>query len=249
MGLTAMHECSKIDEDGLFIPRVFHYGDFESEGGSVLIMEYMSLGGRGDEYALGRAVGKMHRAPPTAAAGNPDSKFGFPMDNTIGGTSQPNGFTAGSSTEDWVAFYSERRIGHQLQLAGDGYCSNLWNVDIAPRLNALFDGIDVQPSILHGDLWSGNIGSVENQPTIYDPATYWGHHEAEWGMSWCAGFGPRFWEGYRTVIPQDEGFVERKALYDAYHQLNHYNLFGGGYLSSARVDLERVKKALDARKA
>lgn len=65
-------------------------------------------------------------------------------------------------------------------------------------------------------------------------------------MSWCASFGRDFWEGYRSIIPQDDGFETRELLYDAYHQLNHYNLFGGGYLSSARIDLENLKRALNS---
>lgn len=59
--------------------------------------------------------------------------------------------------------------------------------------------------------------------------------------------GKKFWEGYRSLIPQDEGFLDRKPLYDAYHQLNHYNLFGGGYIGSARSDLESLKKKLNAK--
>lgn len=94
---------------------------------------------------------------------------------------------------------------------------------------------------------SGNIGTASGKPSIYDPAVYWGHHEAEWGMSWCASFGIKFWNGYRELIPQDPGFSDRKPLYDAYHQLNHYNLFGGGYLGSAQNLLQQVKKKLDAK--
>jgi fructosamine-3-kinase len=66
-------------------------------------------------------------------------------------------------------------------------------------------------------------------------------------QSWCAGFGQQFWDGYRSLIPEDEGFLDRKPLYDAYHQLNHYNLFGGGYLGSARGHLENLKRKLDAK--
>ena len=99
--------------------------------------------------------------------------------------------------------------------------------------------------INYSDLWSGNIGSANGKPSIFDPAVYWGHHEAEWGMSWCASFGGQFWEGYRSLIPEDPGFRDRKPLYDAYHQLNHYNLFGGGYLGTARSQLRQVKSILD----
>ena len=83
------------------------------------------------------------------------------------------------------------------------------------------------------DLWSGNIAAVDGEPCIFDPATYYGHHEAEWGMSWCASLGPAFWEGYRELIPKEPGFNKRYVLYELYHKLNHYNLFGGGYASDS----------------
>lgn len=91
-------------------------------------------------------------------------------------------------------------------------------------LETLFEDVQVKPSVLHGDLWSGNIATADGKPTIYDPATYYGHHEAEWGMSWCASFGNLFWEGYRELISEDKGFRERRVLYELYHKLNHYNL-------------------------
>lgn len=256
LGLRAMFECSQSStssgESSLRIPEVFHWGDVSSGKGSFLVMEYLNLGGRSDPRALGEAMARLHLADPARvpAAGNPEAKFGFNLDNTIGGTPQPNPWTkASGTTEDWVAFYRDHRIGFQLQLAGDQNLSNMWHQDIAPRLGTLFEGIEVKPSLLHGDLWSGNIGAADNEPSIYDPAVYWGHHEAEWGMSWCAGFGGSFWDGYRSLIPEDEGFRDRKPLYDAYHQLNHYNLFGGGYLNSSYQCLEQVKSILDKKEA
>lgn len=262
LGLEAMYACSSSggsgssssDEDAtLRIPKVYKYGDYSGDDrGSFLVMEYLNLAGRSDDRALGRAMARMHMAPPTEEAGNADGAFGFPVDNTIGGTPQPNPWTKpNSGTKEWIEFFRDQRIGHQLDLAGDSYCSNMWNNDIAPRLHLLFEDLhgdeEIRPSLLHGDLWSGNIGSADGEPSVFDPAVYWGHHEAEWGMSWCAGFGPQFWEGYRSLIPEDEGFSDRKPLYDAYHQLNHYNLFGGGYIGSARGQLENLKKTLNAK--
>lgn len=191
LGLQAIYECSSGagGEDSLRIPKVYHYGDFSGNNkGSLIIMEYLNLAGRSDDRALGKAMAKMHLAPPTKEAGNPDKAFGFPVDNTIGGTSQPNPWTKpNSGTKEWIEFFSEHRIGHQLKLAGDSYCSNLWNNDIAPRLHLLFEDLhgdkEITPSLLHGDLWSGNIGSADGKPSIFDPAVYWGHHEAEWGVS------------------------------------------------------------------
>jgi len=252
LGLRAMYECSSHggggSGEGLRIPQVFHCADIPGGRGSVLVMEYLKLGGRSDDRALGRAVARMHLAPPKASAGNPTEAFGFALDNTIGDTPQPNRWTkGGAGTDEWIEFYRDLRIGHQLNLAGDSYCSQLWEDKIAPRLGLLFEGTDVRPSLLHGDLWSGNIATADGLPTIYDPATYWGHHEAEWGMSWCASFSASFWDGYRSLIPEDEGFLDRKPLYDAYHQLNHYNLFGGSYLGAARGCLESVARKIDVR--
>jgi hypothetical protein len=87
LGLSAMyHACSgsEDDDDALRIPKVYSHGDYSCGGkGSYLIMEYLNLAGRVDDYALGRAVARMHLAPPTAEAGNPTMAFGFPVDNTM----------------------------------------------------------------------------------------------------------------------------------------------------------------------
>jgi protein-ribulosamine 3-kinase len=99
---------------------------------------------------------------------------------------------------------------------------------------------DIKPSILHGDLWSGNYNAVDGTPVLFDPATYYGHHEADFGMSWCAGFSSAFWESYHAVIPQAPGFAERKDIYQLYHYLNHYNLFSGGYRAMALGILNRL---------
>ena len=72
--------------------------------------------------------------------------------------------------------------------------------------------------------------------------------QAEWGMSWCASLSPAFWEGYRELIPEDEGFRDRAPLYELYHKLNHYNLFGGGYASDALGLMEKLARIGDKRK-
>ena len=109
---------------------------------------------------------------------------------------------------------------------------------LVDKIDVFFKDIasTIKPSILHGDLWSGNVSGVREhdgscKAVIYDPATYYGHHEAEFGMSWCAGFNSSFWSGYREHVPKENGFEQRLKLYKLYHYLNHYVLFGGGYKS------------------
>jgi len=215
------------------VPEVFAMED-GFDGGSFLVMEYMDMSGRADQEEFGRRMAEMHLAEPLAKEAR-EGRFGFQVDNTIGDTPQPNMWTAGSGTPAWVEFFREKRIGHQVKLARDARLRRQWDETLKATngLADLFEGLDVKPSVLHGDLWSGNMAAVDGKPCIFDPAVYYGHHEAEWGMSWCASLGPAFWKGYRSLIPKDEGFERRFALYEAYHQLNHYNLFGGGYYNRA----------------
>lgn len=210
----------------LAIPEVLHYGDGFA-GGSFIIMEYLEMRGRPDPEEFGRAMAKLHLAEPRDAEAKA-GKFGFPVDNTIGATPQPNSWSADTGTRGWAEFFREKRIGHQVRLARDSRMRKEWErvCEATDGLNTLFEGIEkpIRPSVLHGDLWSGNIAAVGSTPCIFDPAVYYGHHEAEWGMSWCASLPPAFWKGYRELIPEDDGFRKRAELYECYHKLNHYNV-------------------------
>jgi len=221
------------------VPEVIHFDD-APDGGSFLVMEHLELTGSADPAEVGRAMARLHLAEPSLAEARAGS-FGFCVDNTIGGTPQPNAWQA-----DWIEFYREQRIAHQLRLAGNDELDQLWAavLERTDGLGALFAGMPpIRPSVLHGDLWSGNMAATPtNEPTIFDPAAYFGHHEAEWGMSWCAGLGPAFWRGYRELLPEEPGFAARRPLYELYHKLNHYNLFGG-----CRADSARLMRALAAK--
>ena len=121
------------------IPEVFAFED-GFDGGSYIIMEYMEMGGRPDPEAFGRAMAEMHMAEPRddeAKAG----KFGFVVDNTIGDTPQPNGWTSGTGTAAWVEFFREKRIGHQVRLARDSRMRKEWErvLDATNNLESLFE--------------------------------------------------------------------------------------------------------------
>lgn len=237
LSLQAMHGTNTVR-----VPEVYHYGLMAGRGalrgqGSFIVMEYLELGGALDQAKLGRQLALMHLADPTDEHAK-RGQFGFAVDNTIGGTPQPNGWM-----DDWVDFFRERRLRHQLDLAGEPSLSRMGE-KVMDNLHVFFEGVEVRPSILHGDLWSGNIASAGGRPVILDPATYYGHHEAEFGMSWCAGFSQSFYDSYHSVIPRAPGFEQRKQLYLLYHYLNHYNLFGSGYYNQCSSILQRLVSSL-----
>lgn len=188
---------------------------------AYLVLEYLSLGHAGSGAVLGERLAAMHRVT--------QSQFGWKRDNTIGSTPQINRPAA-----DWLCFFRERRLGYQLDLAErNGWGGELLRLGAAlmARLDGLFDGYCPRPSLLHGDLWSGNHAYLtDGTPTLYDPAVYFGDREADIAMTELfGGFGREFYAGYRAAWPLEPGYATRKTLYNLYHILNHANLFGGGY--------------------
>lgn len=154
------------------------------------------------------------QAPPAAAG-----QFGFPVDSWIGGTPQANDWMP-----DWPAFFEHRRLRPQLALAGRAELDGLAE-PVLRGLGGLFQGLpDLTPALLHGDLWSGNVLGTAGAPALLDPACYYGHAEAEFGMAWCAGFGAAFWEAYHARLPRRPGFGARLALYELYHKLVSFSV-------------------------
>eukprot|EP00850_Spirogloea_muscicola_P020956 SM000232S07926 [mRNA] locus=s232:26480:29056:- [translate_table: standard] len=226
-GLQAMWETHTLR-----IPKPFKVGSLPGRG-SFIIMEYIELGSpQGGQAVLGRQLAEMH-SNSTSTRG-----FGFDLDNTIGSTPQPNPWT-----KDWTTFFKDHRLGYQLQLAQQQYQDNeIFQLGqrLLGKLPELLGDVEVKPALLHGDLWSGNItADKQGKYVILDPATYYGHSEAEFGMSWCAGFGPAFYSAYFAVLPKQPGFEQRAELYKLYHYLNHYNLFGSGYRSSCMSIIQK----------
>ncbi|CAI5986394.1 unnamed protein product [Closterium sp. NIES-65] len=226
-GLQAMVEAGAIR-----VPRPFTAGAMPRRG-SYVVMEFIEFGHLKTQAELGRQLALMH-----LQGMSPNGQFGFHCDNTIGSTPQPNKWES-----DWVTFFREHRLGHQLKLIRKQFADNALVASgekLLEKLPELLGGVEVKPSLLHGDLWSGNIAAdKEGNPVILDPATYYGHSEAEFGMSWCASFGGSFWSAYFEVLPKQPGFEERVEIYKLYHYLNHYNLFGSSYRSSCTSIINR----------
>ena len=214
-------------------------GHGAAAGLAFLVLEYLPLGGGGTRALerLGRQLATMHRMPQPF--------FGWHRDNTIGSTPQPN-----DRSDDWIAFWRERRLGFQLELAArNGYGGELRRrgEQLLTRFEGLFAAYRPAPALLHGDLWSGNAGcTVDGEPVIFDPACYYGDREADLAMTELfGGFPENFYAAYRETLPLDVGYPQRRTLYNLYHVLNHLNLFGGGYRAQAEHMIDRLLAELD----
>jgi protein-ribulosamine 3-kinase len=234
-GRASMLECEAeglraIAETGaLRVPEVHATG--LADTGAYLVLEWLDLRRLGDGRALGGALARMHAAaPPRGAKGE---RFGWARDNWIGGTPQRNGWAG-----DWTAFFRDARLAPQFDLArANGFAAIASSATrvlaLVPRL---LEGHAPEPSLVHGDLWSGNVASLSGgEPVVFDPAVYAGDAEVDVAMTELfGGFGPDFMAAYGRLRPLRTGYPQRRELYNLYHLLNHLNLFGEAYLDRVR---------------
>ncbi|MBC7882594.1 MAG: fructosamine kinase family protein [Anaerolineae bacterium] len=198
------------------------------ENTAFLVLEWLPLGSSGNWEAMGQALATLHRTESKKG-------FGWHRSNTIGSTPQHNPWT-----EDWPVFFGEHRLGFQLRLAEEKGYRIVDGERLLEMLPKLLDH-NPKPSLLHGDLWSGNAGFADGEPSIFDPAIYYGDRETDLAMTELfGGFPAAFYTGYQSIYPLDSGYEDRKAIYNLYHILNHLNLFGGGYLSQANRMIQQI---------
>jgi len=195
---------------------------------AYIVMEFITSGNaRNNSYVIfGQLLADMHRVI--------HQNFGWHIDNTIGSTSQVN-----TRSDNWINFWRDYRLGYQLELAArNGYAREIQarGDRLLQQFTVFFTGYIPTPSLLHGDLWSGNYAfDAQGNPYIFDPAVYYGDREADIAMTELfGGFPTQFYRAYDDAFPLDNGYAIRKKLYNLYHVLNHLNLFGAGYLAQAR---------------
>ena len=229
-GLEALRQT-----DAIGVPKVFGIGTDQST--SFLLMEYLEAAPKIDGYweVFGRELAALHRADTGHLADN--GNFGFPADNYIGATPQKN-----TPMTSWADFFRECRLLPQIRMADRYFDTKLRQ--LSAKLLDRLDGYLSEPefpSLLHGDLWSGNAApGPDGKAWIFDPAAYVGHYEAELAMTELFGRYPQeFYRAYSEINPIDVGYRDRRDLYNLYHLLNHLNLFGGSYLGSVRQILSR----------
>jgi len=207
------------------VPQVLERGI--RNGRAFILLEHLDLKRSGDYAALGRMLAALHRQTGL--------RFGWTRDNYIGLAPQQNGWC-----DDWTRFWRERRMLPQIELAErNGF-------QLTEPSYRLLENRRPQPSLLHGDLWSGNAGFTADGPVVFDPAVYYGDREADLAMTELFGGFPReFYRAYDEAFPLDAGYEKRKHLYNLYHLLNHLNLFGGGYLGQVKATLGRLQGLVD----
>ncbi len=218
---AGLNEMAEADNPFLVIPKVIWATEFHQQPG-ILLMEYLqsAINTNGYDEKLGWGITHLHRK--TAA------KFGFHHDNYCGTTIQDNTWT-----DEWPEFFAHCRIENLVQqirkLRGISIDELKIYDQLIDRIPRLLSHQTV-PSLIHGDLWSGNYMYTAKGPALIDPACYYADREMELGMmKLFGGFSVKVWNAYQEEFPLPDGWQERIRLYQLYHVLNHHLLFGGSY--------------------
>ena len=218
-GLHILRECS-----GFVVPKVITSG--KSGDTAFLVMDFIRRS-TVDWTEAGLILANMHRYRRVQT-----DTFGLEHDNYIGSLRQSNRIH-----NTWAEFFSEERILPQMKLAIDEKRLNTKDLTAAENFCKKIGDIfpEEKPSLLHGDLWSGNFMFTENGPAIFDPAVYWGHREMDIAMSRLfGGFETEFYEAYNEDYPLGNNWENRIDYCNLYPLLVHVNLFGGGYVQDVK---------------
>ncbi|MBR5933493.1 MAG: fructosamine kinase family protein [Treponema sp.] len=202
----------------------------EENGYSFLLLKFIKSSKPKQDYweTLGHELAEMHKAEIKIKNESGLINSGFFQDNFIGARPQKN-----TPCENWITFFRDQRLLPQFKAADSYFTSHerelntklLDNLDkflIEPKL----------PSLLHGDLWNGNVMcGPEGKGILIDPACYIGNAEVDLAMTELfGGFSPVFYKAYKEVYPLEPEYESRRDLYNLYQLLNHLNLFGRSYL-------------------
>lgn len=166
------------------------------------------------------------------------SHYGLNHDNYMGSLAQSN-----DQESNWIDFFINRRLTPQIALARDNDVLSKNDVQLFDQLYKRLPEILVceNPSLLHGDLWNGNIMTGnEGEPVLIDPAIYFGHREVDLAMTKLfGGFSELFYSAYEAAFQTEAGLHDRLDIYNLYPLLVHVNLFGGSYYHQTMSSVKR----------
>ena len=182
---------------------------------------------------LGRSLSNIHKVT--------SNKFGFDRDGYIGTLAQKN-----TLYDDWNSFYIAQRIEPQLRIAVDKGLldtSDFGSVEFMEKIVNIACPKE-KSTLIHGDLWSGNILCNENgEPIFIDPSISYGHREMDIAMSMLfSKFDSSFYEAYHESRPLVIGWKDRMDIYQLYYLLAHLNMFGIGYKNDVLKIINRYFK-------
>ncbi|MEM9280928.1 MAG: fructosamine kinase family protein [Verrucomicrobiota bacterium] len=203
---------------------------------AVLILEGIILEDQASAAAQQRLA---HELSALHQHSSPEDRWGAPNDNYIGATPQPNPWT-----DSWSDFFVEHRLEFQFKLA-EARCRTFSRARaLIAAAHRYLDSFSVTPKLVHGDLWGGNVSfDTDGHPVIFDPASYYGDPETDLAFTTLfGGFGEAFYSAYWEHRERPEPV--RFSLYNLYHLLNHYNLFGGSYASQAEASIKDILHVL-----
>ncbi len=226
-GLQALARCP-----ALRVPAVVVLG--QAPEVDFMVLEWQDLAAVGSDARLGEALAALHESH--------FPRFGWHRDNYLGSSIQQNAWD-----NDWPRFFCQRRLRPQLEAAAARGAPWLLEKALAvwPEIERLLANNPPAAALLHGDLWSGNRGFVAGKPTLFDPAVHAGDPECDLAMAALfGGFSRDFFAAHAAAHAPRPGWAERRLVYQLYHVLNHFQLFGGGYAGEARALLGRLSATL-----
>ena len=192
----------------------------------ILLIEWIDMQNI-DQRMLGKGLGEMHL---NSAEFNPKS-FGYPIEGFIGTTEQKQGWE-----NNWIDCFLNLRIIPQISILKSYVLDSETIKKVVEKIKLELVNHKPINALVHGDLWSGNIGTDKRgKGVIFDPASWWADNEVDIAMTKLfGGFRKEFYEEYHKIFPRKEGFENRIIIYNFYHILNHANMFGGSYLDQVK---------------
>ena len=208
----------------------------ELKTGSILLLPWIEIN-VGNQTNLGKGLAMLHQA----SSGKNFGKFGWEKNGYIGTTIQKGGWRT-----SWGKSFVELRLIPQLRIAQE------WGIEVSKYKELLLDIIifldehNPAPSLVHGDLWSGNSATkADGKGVIFDPAIWWADREVDLAMTKLfGGFTEEFYKGYEEIWPIKKTNPLRTNIYNLYHIMNHANIFGGSYKNQSISLLKEISLCL-----
>lgn len=235
-GLAALSAAAQLDPTAAPLPTIPKpLALAELEGEAALLLSWLELGGGNQQgwRELGQGLARLHRA----SLGNGDGRFGWHQSNYIGSGPQHNGWY-----RSWAAFFSEQRLGVQLELAAAAGRALPEATALLKQVPDWLAAHEAEACLVHGDLWGGNAGLlIGGGSALFDPAVSRSDREVDLAMARLfGGFPAAFFKGYEQEWPLPAGHHRRVDLYNLYHLLNHANLFGGSYWQQSAASIQAL---------